>query len=269
MAASLEATSHAAGARTGRVTGERVATPAGGFNPTWQRHVAAYALSAPLLGPGRVLDLGCGIGHSYHLLAPRETVGVDIEPAALEGQERETVVADMRELPFADRSFDSVLSVQSLEHVPDPDRVAAEAARVVTDDGTVVFVTPNRLTLGRPDEIIDPYHYVEFDHEQLREVCGRRFEQVSIRGLFGSDRYMALFDAERVRMNRLLALDPLRLRRALPRRARQWLYDLALRRGRRHPDPAAAAIEPSDFRLEDAGLEAALDLFAICRVPRR
>ena len=67
------------------ITGERVTTPAGGFNPTWQRHVAAYSLCAPFLGPGRALDLGCGIGHSYSVLAPRPTVGVDIDPGALAG----------------------------------------------------------------------------------------------------------------------------------------------------------------------------------------
>ena len=33
--------------------------------------------------------------------------------------------------------------------------------------GAAVVVTPNRLTFARPDEIIDPYHYVEFDPGQL------------------------------------------------------------------------------------------------------
>ena len=41
-----------------KITGERVVSPAGGFNPTWQRHVAAYAFSEVYLGPGRLLDLG-------------------------------------------------------------------------------------------------------------------------------------------------------------------------------------------------------------------
>jgi SAM-dependent methyltransferase len=250
-----------------KVTGERVATPAGGFNPTWQRHVAAYALTAPLLGPGRVLDLGCGTGHSYHLLAPRETVGVDIDPAALAGQARPTVVADMRELPLGDGEFASVLSVQSLEHVPDPDSVLAEAARVLEPGGRAIFVTPNRLTLGRPDEIIDPYHYVEFDHGELRALCERQFGDVTIRGLFGSQRYMELYAEERARMNRILALDPLRMRRLLTRRLRQRVYDAALRRGRRRADPRAAAIEPADFELRDERLDEALDLFAICRTP--
>ena len=35
-----------------KVTGERVSTPEGGFKPTWERHVAAYAAAAELL-PGQ------------------------------------------------------------------------------------------------------------------------------------------------------------------------------------------------------------------------
>ena len=251
-----------------RITGERVVTADGGFNPTWQRHVAAYALAEPELGPGRVLDLGCGVGHIFHLLAPRETVGVDVDAGALAGQRRETVVADMRALPFADGSFPSVLSVQSLEHVPDPECVVAEAARVLEDDGVAVFVTPNRLTLGRPDEIIDPYHHVELDADELRALCERAFGRVRVRGLFGSERYMELFDAERRRLDRLLALDPARLRRAVPVAVRRRLYDLLLRRYRRSGDPRAAAIVPDDFELRDSALDAALDLCAICSAPR-
>ncbi|MEZ5156911.1 MAG: class I SAM-dependent methyltransferase [Solirubrobacterales bacterium] len=252
-----------------KVTGERVASPDAGFNPTWQRHVAAYKLSAPYLDDGRVLDLGCGVGHSFHLLAPRETVGVDINPGALEGQDRETVVADMRRLPFADRSFSSVLSVQSLEHVPDPSRVVEEVCRVLTGDGVAVIVTPNRLTLGRPDEIIDPYHYVEFDWEELRELCAGSFEQVEVLGIFGSERYMEIFDEERATLDGLLGLDPLRLRRLVPTRAKQRLYDVMLNRHRRDADPRAAAIDADDFELRAVGLEGALDVFAVCRRPRR
>jgi SAM-dependent methyltransferase len=250
-----------------KITGERVSTPAGGFNPTWQRHVAAYALADAELGPGRVLDLGCGVGHSFHLLRPRATVGVDLDADALAGQGRETVVADMRALPFEDASFASVLSVQSLEHVPDPERVLAEVVRVLEPDGAAIFVTPNRLTLGRPDEIIDPYHHVEFAAGELRALCGRFFAQVELRGLFGSARYMELFDEERVELDRLLARDPLRVRRVVPTTARRRLYDLMLRRHRRDEDPRAGAITPEDFLVAADGLDAALDLVAVCTSP--
>ena len=250
-----------------KITGERVASPEGGFNPTWQRHVAAYGLAARFLPPGIVLDLGCGVGHSYHLLDPRETVGVDISAEALAGQERRTVVADMRELPFGDGEFDSVLSVQSLEHVPDPERVLAEVARVVGPGGPAVFVTPNRLTLGRPDEIIDPYHYVEFTAAELDRLCSQRFSEVTVMGLFGSPRYMEIFDAERATLDRTLARDPLRLRRLVPIKTKQRLYDVMLRRHRSDRDPRAEAITPEDFRLDETNLDEALDVCAICRQP--
>jgi len=249
------------------VTGERVVTAEGGFNPTYQRHVATYRLCAPLLPErGRVLDLGCGVGHSFGELAPRETVGVDLDRDALSGQERETHVADMRALPFADGSFASVLSVQSIEHVPDPQRVLEEVVRVLEPGGTAVFVTPNRLEFARADEIIDPYHYVEFDPEELRALCAPHFVSVEVLGLFGSPRWRALVDEEHARLDRVLRLDPLRARRLVPRRARQLLYDWMLTRARRRaPDPRAAEIAPEDFELRREGVERAFDLVAVCR----
>ena len=247
------------------VTGERVATASGGFNPTWQRHVAAYSLSEPYLGPGRVIDVGCGVGHSYDQLAPRETVGVDLDPAVLAGQGRETAVADMRSLPFPDDSFDGAIAVHSIEHVPDPERALAEIGRVMKGGGTAVLVTPNRLTFARPDEIIDPYHYVEFDPRQLEALCRRRFGHVELAGISGSPRYRDLVAGEHEKLDALLRRDPLRLRRFLPRRLRQRLYDRRLRRERAAPDPAAAAITTEDFALVTSQLEQCLDLVAICR----
>lgn len=250
-------------------TGERVSSASGGFNPTFQRHVAAYREAARVLPDGPVLDVGAGVGHSFALLAPRPTTGIDLDPHALAGQARPTLVADMRALPFPSGAFASVLAVHSIEHVPDPRRALAEAARVLRPGGTALYVTPNRLTFGRPDEIVDPYHHVEWDAGQLRALLARTFPHVEVRGLFGSPRYLALVERERRTMDRALALDPLRLRRAVPRRARQRLYDAALRRARAAGDPAAAAIDPGDFHAADGPLDAALDLVAVCRTGGR
>lgn len=244
-------------------------TARGGFNPTWQRHVAAYALTARHLPPGRIADLGCGVGHSFRLLEPRETVGVDVDPGVLEGQGRVTVAADMRRLPFAAASFDGAIAVHSIEHLPDPESGVAEIARVIKPQGTAVLVTPNRLTFARADEIIDPYHYVEFDSAQLAELCGAAFESVEVVGIFGSEAYRGLVAHEHAKLDALLRLDPLRLRRLVPRRARQLLYDWRLTRERADPDPRAAAITVEDFTLAREGLESALDLVAVCSGSRR
>jgi GT2 family glycosyltransferase/SAM-dependent methyltransferase len=245
-------------------TGERVSSAAGGFNPSFQRHRAEYRLSAPLLGPGRVLDLGCGTGHSYRELAPRETVGVDLHAEALEGQERETHAGDMRSLPFPDASFESVISIHSIEHVADPERVMAEVVRVLQPGGRAIFGTPNRLTFARPDEIIDPYHHVEYDAVQLHDLAARYFDSVEVLGVEASPRYRAIHDAERRELDRLLALDPLRLRRLISRRVRQWLYDRRLRHDRDAPRPGALEIGQEDFWLSRERLDQAIDLLAIC-----
>jgi SAM-dependent methyltransferase len=247
------------------VTGERVVTSRGGFNPTWQRHVAAYALAPPFLAQGSVVDVGCGVGHSYELLAPRVTVGVDLDPSVLEGQQRETVAADMRRLPFGPASFDGAIAVHSIEHVPDPERAVGEIARVLKPGGVAILVTPNRLTFARPDEIIDPYHYVEYDSAALQALCLRFFADVELAGIFGSDRYGAIVAREHAKLDRLLRRDPLRLRRFVPRAVRQRLYDSRLSRERAGDDPEAAAITTDDFSLGHDRLDEALDLVAICR----
>jgi SAM-dependent methyltransferase len=249
------------------ITGERVVTSEGGFNPTWQRHVATYRLCSEFLPPGRILDAGCGIGHSFELLAPRETVGVDLDPEALSGQRRETHLADMRALPFPANSFDGVLAVQSIEHVPDPDSAVAEFARVLRAGGVSVMVTPNRLVFARPDEIIDPYHYVELDPDQLRELSRRHFAEVQILGLVGTERFDRFVAREHAHLDALLARDPLRLRRLAPRRLRQRLYDLLLARNRRAEDPLAQSITIDDFRLSAEAVAEAYDLVAVCRGP--
>ena len=248
-----------------RITGERIVTNQGGFNPTWQRHTVNYRFAAAFLPPGPAVDLGCGTGHAAQFLADRWTVGVDIDHGALAAQRRPTVLADLRRTPFAGESFDGAVCLHAVEHVPDPERVVAECARLVRPGGTAVLSTPNRLTFLRADEIIDPYHEIEFDPEQLRALCEPHFAAVEIHGLFGSARYMEFFRRERAKLDARLRLDPLRLRRFIPRRLKRTLYDWSLTRERAGAaDPLAAGIGPEDFSLRETDLNEALDLFAVC-----
>ena len=113
--------------------------------------------------------------------------------------------------------------------------------------------------------MIDPYHEIELDPDQLRALCAPHFAAVEIHGLFGSARYMEFFRRERAKLDARLRLDPLRLRRFVPRRLKRILYDWSLTRERaRAADPLAADIGPEDFSLRETDLDQALDLFAVC-----
>ena len=166
-----------------RITGERIVTNQGGFNPTWQRHTVNYRFAAAFLPRGTAVDLGCGTGHAAQFLADRWTVGVDIDHGALAGQRRPTVLADLRRTPFAGGSFDGAVCLHAVEHVPDPERVVAECARLVRTGGTAVLSTPNRLTFLRNSLGFS------FDSEMLMQAVhfGFRIAEIPARSRYFDD----------------------------------------------------------------------------------
>jgi SAM-dependent methyltransferase len=87
---------------------------------------------APLLPPGRVLDVGCGDGSLDHLIMQRRTdiqiSGIDL---LVRGETRIPVTGfDGRRVPHGDGSFDAVIFVDVLHHTEDPMILLREAARV-------------------------------------------------------------------------------------------------------------------------------------------
>lgn len=57
------------------------------------------------------------------------------------------VIADEAEMPFADRSFDRVILVHGLEWTPNPQALMRDVWRVLTDDGRLVVIAPNRRSV--------------------------------------------------------------------------------------------------------------------------
>ena len=51
--------------------------------------------------------------------------------------------ADGMQLPFADNSFDLVLSSEVIEHILEPEHFVQEIARVLKPDGYLLLTTPN------------------------------------------------------------------------------------------------------------------------------
>ncbi len=102
--------------------------------------------------PGRVLEIGTGKGRFLVRLArcAARVVTVDLDPAeqrvarlnaAREGLGRRVryVVADATRLPFADASFNAVVSFNVLHHLRDLEGVLDEVLRVIAPGGTIVL----------------------------------------------------------------------------------------------------------------------------------
>jgi SAM-dependent methyltransferase len=99
-----------------------------------------------LLGPGDglCLDLGCGSGLYFDVLATsgRTVVGLDRSADQLRiahGRSRQVVQGDAAALPFADGTFPAVAALWISTDVDDFAAVLAEAARVLTPGGLLAF----------------------------------------------------------------------------------------------------------------------------------
>lgn len=106
--------------------------------------------------PGRdVFEIGCGRGAmARHLveMGARSVTAADFSPSAvrqaqnlLEGTSATAAVEDIQQISHGDASFDTVISFETIEHVPNPRRAVAELARVLRPGGTLILTTPNYL----------------------------------------------------------------------------------------------------------------------------
>lgn len=164
-------------------TGERI-VPGKVDADLLHEHVSRYRFASAFATGKRCLDAGCGLGYGTAILAASaaSAVGVDVDPETLIAAQEEhcapTVafsVADVRELPFANGSFELSVSFEVVEHLQGWQRFLVELARVTALDGIALISTPNRnyYAESRGESGPNPFHVHEFDCSEFQAaLCG-------------------------------------------------------------------------------------------------
>ncbi len=134
--------------------------------PAAYRHALRAMLAACPHRPGgpalAVLDCGTGSGtlslaFARVCAAPFTLEAIDTSGHMLDearqrfeksGIAASTQQADVRQLPFADDSFDVVMSAHLLEHLQDPKAALTEMARVARPGGVIVLILMRRSLPG-------------------------------------------------------------------------------------------------------------------------
>ena len=155
----------------GKTTAEVEAFPIEG-----KRHVDRYKWAAQRLTGNNILDCACGVGYGSRILADsRPTAfvnGIDINPESIEyaqnyymNERVQFDLGNMLELKL-DRKFNTIVSLETIEHVKDPTVILNNFKSMMTSDSNLIVSIPTIRS-------------VHFNHFHLWEVpdfeAGTRF----------------------------------------------------------------------------------------------
>jgi SAM-dependent methyltransferase len=162
-------------------------------------HVERYEFAARRLPRGRVLDLACGVGYGTKLLAERTgnpVLGADLAAEAIHYASRryggpgvEFRVADA--MRFTDEAgFGAIVSLETIEHLPDPHGFLAHAVSLLRPGGLFVASVPTT-----PSSDVNPHHRSDWSERSFRAAgaalglvevdCLRQVQRVPLGAVLG------------------------------------------------------------------------------------
>jgi SAM-dependent methyltransferase len=142
-------------------------------------NIVRYSLAAQFVRPGdTVLDCASGLGYGTAILASLSAgskfMGVEPDEAAVEyagvnyGREgvafRAGAASNLHEIP--DSSIDIVVSMETIEQVPDWHAALQEFHRVLKPDGRLVASVPDRFDWATLEKGINRHFFVEMRYAQ-------------------------------------------------------------------------------------------------------
>ncbi|RIL05895.1 MAG: class I SAM-dependent methyltransferase [Proteobacteria bacterium] len=166
-------------------------------------HVERYAWAARAARPGRVLDCACGVGYGTRILLERNralgpAVGVDVSPDAVAHANAHYADARTRfvacdALAFEDAGgFDTIVSLETIEHVESPERLLAKLVSLLRPGGVLIGSVP--IT---PSVDLNPHHRHDFTTRSFLALGARH--GLAVRDRFVQVQRLALASAWRGR----------------------------------------------------------------------
>ncbi len=162
------------------------------LDPTGRRdhiaaqHIARYAFASPYARGARVLDAACGPGYGSAMLADAgaaSVLGVDYSTEAIAHAQTHHarpsvryVQADALTLrPDEHGPFDTIVCIETLEHVNEPERLLRVLRDLLVPGGVLVLTVPNDRALHADN----PHHRWRAEFDTVRTWLRERFSHTA------------------------------------------------------------------------------------------
>ena len=154
-------------------------------------HLHRYAFAAPLCAGLDVLDIASGEGYGSAMLArhARSVLGVDLSAEAVEHARLAYPPSRHPNLRFEtgsvlaidapDRTFDRIVSFETIEHLREHEGMLAELRRVLRDDGVLVISTPDRRNYSDERGYANEFHVRELYADEFDALLRRQFGAIA------------------------------------------------------------------------------------------
>lgn len=117
---------------------------------------------------GKILDFGCGSKPYKELFAATEYIGLEHDCEQSRKNTKADFFYDGKHFPFDNDSFDSIISTQVLEHVPNPIEVLNEMVRVLRQGGYLMISVP-----FVQEEHETPYDFYRFSPYAIQNMLNK------------------------------------------------------------------------------------------------
>jgi SAM-dependent methyltransferase len=153
---------------------------------TYLEHYFRYRFADRFVRDMLVLDCACGTGYGTFILAERskEVVGVDRDSGALAIAKTnwaagniQYVQLDVKDLDRIGRSFEVIVSFETIEHIEDPRTFLRLACESLSPGGILIVSTPNREVYRRR-LAPNPFHIQEFSRDELQAILPERLDRI-------------------------------------------------------------------------------------------
>jgi 2-polyprenyl-3-methyl-5-hydroxy-6-metoxy-1,4-benzoquinol methylase len=144
---------------------------------TLQLHIERYAFAISKGKPGDVLDIACGTGYgSFQILQNEKFTGsrvvaVDIDQSAIEYANKRYsnpsihFICTDAEFYNQPRGFDTIVSLETIEHMQDPGLFVKKLYSLLKTDGVLIVSAP-----VTPSTDGNPYHLSDFSESRFKKM---------------------------------------------------------------------------------------------------
>lgn len=145
-------------------------------------HMARYQLAAPFCRGARVLDVACGEGYGALAMKRLGAASVEAVDSSVEaintarklfktaGVNHQVADATRIDELFPGGEFDLVVSLETIEHIADPERFLVALRKVAKPDAVIIISCPNDTWYYPANDQSNPFHVRKYSFEQFRDL---------------------------------------------------------------------------------------------------